>query len=118
MGHRDRSLFPAGEIVRLATAGGAKTLRGEQEFGSLAPGMQADLMLVETDSVNMFPIYDPFSALVYSANASNVRTVLAQGKIVVRDKALVGHNLADIRAELLAEMGAFVAAAEAYRDVL
>lgn len=116
--NRDRSLFPAGEIVRLATAGGAKMLRGEREFGSLAPGMQADLVLVETDSVNMFPVYDPFSALVYSANASNVRTVLAQGKIVVRDKALMGHDLADIRAELLAEMGPFVAAAEAYRDVL
>lgn len=116
--NHDRSLFPACEIVRFATAGGAKALRSEREYGQLTPGMQADVVLVETDSVNMFPVFDPFSALVYSANASNVRTVLAQGKIVVRDKALVGHDLADVRAELFAAMEPFVAAAEKYRDIL
>ncbi len=116
--NRDRSLFPAQEIVRFATVGGARALHGEREYGTLAPGMQADLVLVETDSVNMFPVFEPFSALVYSANASNVRTVLAQGKIAVRDKLLADYNLADIRAELFAAMGPFVAAAEKYRDIL
>ncbi|HWP52018.1 MAG TPA: amidohydrolase [Clostridia bacterium] len=116
--NRDRSLFPAKDIVRLATAGGACALRGEREYGHLAPGMQADLVLVETDSVNMFPVFDPFSALVYSANASNVRTVLTQGTVVVKDKVLVGYSLADIRHALLSEMGPFVAAAEKYRGIL
>lgn len=116
--NHDRGLFPAKDIVRLATAGGAQALRGEREYGQLAPGMQADLVLVETESVNMFPVFDPFSALVYSANAANVQTVLAQGKIVVRDKMLVGQSLRNIRAELFAAMGPFVAAAERYRDIL
>ncbi|WMJ83544.1 amidohydrolase [Oscillospiraceae bacterium LTW-04] len=116
--NRDRGLFPAKDIVRLATTGGAQALHGAREYGQLVPGMQADLVLVETDSVNMFPVFDPFSALVYSANASNVRTVLAQGKVVVRDKELVGQSLGDIRAELFAAMGPFVTAAEKYRDVL
>lgn len=114
----DRGLFPAKEIVRLATTGGAQTLHGALEYGQLVSGMQADIVLVETDSVNMFPMFDPFSALVYSANAANVRTVLAQGRIVVRDKQLPGQSLSDIRAELLAEMGPFTAAAEKYRDIL
>lgn len=116
--NRDRSLFPAKEIVRLATAGGAKALHGEREYGTLEPGMQADLVFVETDSVNMFPVYDPFSALVYSANAANVHTVLVQGKVVVQNKQLTGQDLSEIRAALLAAMGPFVATAERYRDIL
>ena len=116
--NHDRGLFPAKEIVHLATVGGAQALHGEREYGQLAPGMQADLVLVETESVNMFPVFDPFSALVYSANAANVQTVLAQGKVVVRDKALVGKSLRDIRAELFGAMGPFVTAAERYRDIL
>ena len=116
--NRDRGLFPAEEIVRIATAGGALALHGKREYGQLFPGMQADLVLVETDSVNMFPVYDPFSALVYSANAANVRTVLAQGQVVVRNKALAGQSLAAIRAELFNAMGPFTSAAEKYRDIL
>ncbi len=39
-------------------------------------------------SVNMNPIYDPYSALVYSANASNVDTVIVNGKVIVEDKEI------------------------------
>ena len=43
---------------------------------------------VETDSPNMFPVYDPYSALVYSANASNVRDVYVAGTCLVQDKKI------------------------------
>ncbi|MFV0496645.1 MAG: amidohydrolase [Candidatus Fimivivens sp.] len=115
MANHDRALFPAKEIVRFATTGGAQALHGAQEYGQLREGMQADLVLVETESVNMFPAFDPFSALVYSANAANVHTVLAQGRVVVRDKVLAGQRLGDIRGALLSEMAPFVAAAEKYQ---
>lgn len=42
----------------------------DRKIGSLEPGKEADLVLVETDSANMFPVYDPYSALVYSARKS------------------------------------------------
>ena len=40
---------------------------GDDRF--LEPGKEADLVIIETDSPNMFPIYDPYSTLVYSAFA-------------------------------------------------
>ncbi|WP_125140491.1 amidohydrolase [Clostridium transplantifaecale] len=112
--NRDRSLFPAKEIVKLATTGGAKTLHMETALGSLEPGKKADMVLVETDSVNMFPCYDPYSALVYSANASNVELVMVGGKVLVRGKRLVYADLEKIRKEMEDGIGSFRKAAESY----
>ncbi|OCA87818.1 amidohydrolase [Bacillus sp. FJAT-27225] len=101
---KDRSAFPAEEIVTLATMGGAKVLGLEEKIGSIETGKQADFILVETDSVNMFPIFDPYSALVYSANASNVKDVFIAGKQVVAGKKIVHFDLAELRAELAGAM--------------
>jgi 5-methylthioadenosine/S-adenosylhomocysteine deaminase len=101
---QDRSAFPAEEIVKLATIGGANVLGLERQIGSIEAGKQADFILVETDSVNMFPIFDPYSALVYSANASNVRDVFIAGKQVVAGKTLVDFDEAQLRAELAEAM--------------
>lgn len=75
-------------------------------------------MIVETDSVNMFPCYNPYSALVYSANASNVDTVMVDGQLLVRGRQLVNADLAKIREELRQEMGPFMEAARQYGDML
>ena len=63
--NKDRSAMPAKDIVAMATIGGARALGLDRKIGSLEPGKEADLVLVETDSANMFPVYDPYSALVY-----------------------------------------------------
>lgn len=101
---KDRSAFPAEQIVQLATNGGAEVLGMADKIGSIEKGKQADFILIETDSVNMFPIYDPYSALVYSANASNVRDVFIAGRQVIKDKALVDFNLRSLREELAIEI--------------
>ncbi|WP_307312617.1 amidohydrolase [Neobacillus driksii] len=101
---QDRSAFPAEEIVKLATCGGAKVIGMEKQIGSIEAGKQADFILVETDSVNMFPIFDPYSALVYSANAGNVRDVFIAGKQVVAGKKLVDYDEVQLRAELAEAM--------------
>jgi cytosine/adenosine deaminase-related metal-dependent hydrolase len=98
--NKDRSAFSARAIVELGTLAGAKALHREAQIGSLEVGKQADLVLVETSSVNMFPLYDPYSALVYSANSSNVAHVFVNGKWVVKDKKLVHEPLAMIRQRL------------------
>ncbi|MFS0779885.1 amidohydrolase [Neobacillus sp. 3P2-tot-E-2] len=101
---KDRSAFPAEEIVKLATIGGANVLGMEKQIGSIEAGKQADFILVETISVNMFPIFDPYSALVYSANAGNVRDVFIAGKQVVAGKKLVDYDEIQLRAELAEAM--------------
>lgn len=101
---KDRSAFPAETIVAMATAQGAKALGLYDLTGSLEPGKQADLVLVETRSVNMFPVYNPYSALVYSANPSNVEEVYVAGECVVKDKKLVKTDMGEIRKALSQKM--------------
>ena len=135
--NHDRSLFQARTIVRAATRGGAEALHGtgdyktradgnaagtgvlhDPDYGYLAPGMAADLTLVSTDAAHMFPVYNPFSALAYAANAADVDTVFANGRMVVRHGELTTLDLAEIRAHLVEEMKPFMAAAEKYRDII
>lgn len=104
---KDRGLFPAKEIVSLATREGAAVLGLDQQVGTIEVGKKADLVLVETDSVNMFPIYDPYSALVYSANAGNVAEVWVNGVHKVHQKRLVEFSLADLRQDLDDQMADF-----------
>ena len=116
--NRDRSLFPARDIVAIATRGGAATLRAQDKLGQLAPGMQADITLVSIDSAHMFPVFNPYSALVYSANASDVELVMTSGIIRVRDKQLTQIDIEKLRTDLTCAMGAFMAAAEKYSDII
>ena len=105
--NHDRSSFTAKEIVYLATMGGAKALGTDHITGSIEVGKKADLTLIETESVNMFPIYDAYSALVYSANPSNVDCVWVNGVMTVENKKLVHHDLKAIRDQLDKEMVEF-----------
>ncbi|WP_208559386.1 amidohydrolase [Marinilactibacillus kalidii] len=109
---KDRAAFPAVEIVERATMGGAKVLGLEDKVGSLEIGKKADIVLVETDSVNMFPIFDPYAALVYSANASNVQDVFINGQRKVKQKQLNQENLKDLRRNLSEQMAAFATSAK------
>ena len=104
--------------MRIGTMGGAQALHAEKDLGSIEAGKKADLVIVETDSVNMFPCYNPYSALVYSANSSNVDTVMVDGQLLVRGRQLVNADLAKIREELRQEMGPFMDAARQYGDML
>ena len=105
--NHDRGAFTAKEILALATIGGAKALGTESITGSLEVGKKADIVLIETDSVNMFPIHDPYSAIVYSANPSNVDSVWIDGVQTVSGKKLIHHDLKQIRQELDKEMTEF-----------
>ncbi|WP_430602485.1 hypothetical protein IGJ02_002901 [Enterococcus sp. DIV0724b] len=106
--NQDRALFPAKEIVRLATIGGAETLGLADQVGSIEIGKKADLTLIETESVNMFPIFDPYSAIVYSANASNVDSVWVNGRQLISEKKMIEQGLEKIKETLYREMENFV----------
>ena len=66
----------------------------------------------------MFPVYNPYSALVYSANASDVDTVMAGGVIRVRGHVPTQIDLAALRAQLSGAMRPFMASAEKYADII
>ena len=116
--NHDRSLFPAAQIVAAATRGGARALHAEREFGMLKPGMRADFAVVRTDGLHMFPVYNPYSALVYSANASDVTMTVAGGIVRVRDGHLTQMDERAIMRELEERMGHFMRAASRYADMI
>ena len=99
--NNDRSLLPSYEVLEMATIGGAKVLGIEKEVGSIEIDKKADMILIETESVNMQPIYDYYATIVYSANPSNIDTVIIDGEIVVKNKKLISGNFKDIRKDLL-----------------
>jgi len=78
-----RSLDTAGAF-EAATFGGAAAL-GRDDIGALAPGMAADIVLVDLDHPLMQPARDPLRSFVFHAADRAVRTVLVDGEIVLED---------------------------------
>ena len=109
----DRSAFPAKEVLSMATLEGARALGLADRIGSLEPGKLADIILLETDSANMCPIYDPYSVIVYSANPSNVETVFVNGVKVVDRRRLLTVDFKAVRREMMQHCDRIRAAADA-----
>jgi cytosine/adenosine deaminase-related metal-dependent hydrolase len=81
------------DALRWGTANGAHAMGLEQRIGSLAPGKQADVIVVGGRRLNVVPMADPVGCLVAQANPSNVRDVLVAGRLVKRDGELVGQDV-------------------------
>ena len=89
LANEDRSVMPPHKVVEMATIGGARAIHREDELGSLEANKFADIVIVETQSPNMVPMFNPYSVLVYSANAANVDTVIVNGQMIVENKELL-----------------------------
>jgi len=85
----DPRALPAAEVLRMAGSGGAAALGLPEGCGTLAVNAPADLILVRTDPVHMQPFHDPRSALVYSAQASDVDTVICAGRVLMEGRRLL-----------------------------
>lgn len=83
-----------------ATINGAKMIQQDHRIGSLAPGKQADVLLVSADDLSMFPVHDPVTSLVTQAGVSNVDTVLIAGRFVKRNGKLLAEGIAGKKAAL------------------
>ena len=82
-------VLPANRVLRMATVDGARALGIDTEVGTLEVGKQADLSVVRLDRLHATPVKDVVSALVYSAEAEDVDTVLIDGELVMRDRRLL-----------------------------
>lgn len=90
--------LPAARVLELATLGGARALGLEGEIGSIEVGKRADLVALDLGGAHAQPeAADVISRIVYSARAADVRHVVVDGRLVVRDGALCTGDLAEIR---------------------
>jgi 5-methylthioadenosine/S-adenosylhomocysteine deaminase len=97
--HQDAGVIDPYSVLRMATAGGAKALGLDAICGTIEVGKRADLILVDTNNVHNQPVNDVFSQIVHCAKASDVRTVMVNGEILMRDRKLTRHDDAKLIAD-------------------
>ena len=85
----DPKATPAAKVLEMATLGGARAIGMEDRFGSLETGKRADVMIVGIDAFRMHPLFDPVSHLVYAAKGADVRHVIIDGRVVMRDRKVL-----------------------------
>lgn len=98
--HDDRTIMIPEQVIEMATIGGAKALHMEDDIGSLEVNKKADIIIVETNSANMRPNYNPYATLVYQANPSNVVTTIVNGDVIMQDRKMLNVSENEINAAM------------------
>jgi 5-methylthioadenosine/S-adenosylhomocysteine deaminase len=80
------------DALRMACRGGATTFGMPDEIGVVEPGRKADLVVVDLQSVFVAPVHRVVSALVFNATPRDVRDVIVDGRIVIRDGEVLTLN--------------------------
>jgi cytosine/adenosine deaminase-related metal-dependent hydrolase len=93
-------LLTARDVLRYATINGAKGLRLDQKTGSLTPGKEADIIILDATAVNVAPLNQVPGAVVSLMERSNVETVIVAGKVRKWKGKLVDANLNQLRRQL------------------
>lgn len=93
----DPKVVTAEEALSMATIGGARALHMDADIGSLEEGKRADIVIVGLDSLHQTPRYSVYSHLVYATKASDVLTVVIEGRVVMRERRLLTLNEALIK---------------------
>lgn len=86
-------VMPAYEVLKMATVNGARAMGHEGELGVIREGALADLVVVDLEKPHLQPIHDPVADLVYCGKASDVDTVIVDGRVVVENRTIVGLDL-------------------------
>jgi cytosine/adenosine deaminase-related metal-dependent hydrolase len=87
-------------VLKAATVNGARAAGLESEIGALTPGKQADIIMVRTDGVSVFPVTNAIGTIVQAVERSDVDTVMVAGAIRKRAGKLIGVDVAKLRAEV------------------
>ena len=87
-------------MLEAATINGSEIAGFGKVSGSISPGKSADLILIDTNSFNLFPSNNAIGTVVHAADRSNVDFVMIAGKIVKSDGKMIGYNLPKIKQEV------------------
>lgn len=93
-------LLSAMDVLRFATVEGARGLKLEHKTGSLTPGKQADIILLDATAINVAPLNHVPGAVVTLMERSNVSTVICAGEVRKWQGSLLGHDVEKLRREL------------------
>jgi 5-methylthioadenosine/S-adenosylhomocysteine deaminase len=88
----DPKTLPAEKAFEMATIRGARAVHLDKVTGSLETGKRADVVIVDFDTFHQTPYYNVYSHLVYTTKASDVQTVIINGRIVMLNRRLLTLN--------------------------
>ena len=98
--HNPVVTLPAHGLLKAATLDGATCAGLQDKVGSLVPGKQADLILINAQDINLYPSGNAFGTVVHAAERSNVDTVMIGGRIVKRGGKVLGVDSERLRAAI------------------
>jgi 5-methylthioadenosine/S-adenosylhomocysteine deaminase len=96
----DASALTAKDALKMATIWGARALGMGDRIGSLEVGKEADIIIIDTDKPHLYPCYDPYSTLVYSAKGSDVRDVIIGGEVIMEKRRILRLDVHGIMHEI------------------
>ncbi|WP_105973920.1 amidohydrolase [Streptomyces geranii] len=96
------------QALHHATLQSARAVGFGGRIGSLAPGLRADIVLVDLTGPHTQPVHDLAATLVHSARSSDVRTTIVDGRILMRDRELLTLDVPEIVRELGERLPALV----------
>jgi 5-methylthioadenosine/S-adenosylhomocysteine deaminase len=96
----DPTTMDARTVVEMATIGGARAIGLGTHIGSLEAGKQADVIIIDTRTPHLSPMYHPASHIVYAAKSSDVRDVVVDGRVRVRNRNILSLDVEEIMAKV------------------
>jgi 5-methylthioadenosine/S-adenosylhomocysteine deaminase len=87
-------------VLKMATIWGAEVLGLEKEIGTIEVGKKADVITIDLRKPHLTPLYNPMSTIVYSASGSDVRDVIVNGRVLMKDRALTGLDVEEVMAKV------------------
>lgn len=91
--------LPAVQVLEMATSKGGKA-SGFSMTGRLEEGWAADIVLIDYDKPHLYPLNNAYSAIVYAAQASDVHTVMCNGRLLYHKGQHLTMDYEKIRGEM------------------
>ena len=90
----------AATVLRMATFWGAKVLSLEKEIGTIEVGKKADIITIDLRKPHLLPLYNPVSTIVYSASGSDVKDVIVNGRVLMKDRTFTALDAEEVMAKV------------------
>jgi 5-methylthioadenosine/S-adenosylhomocysteine deaminase len=96
----NRTVTNGEEMLAIATSGGARALGIADKIGSLEPGKKADILLVDCEQLDQAPLYDPLFVAANTTVGRDVRTVIIDGRVVMKDREILSVDMPRMQAAI------------------
>jgi cytosine/adenosine deaminase-related metal-dependent hydrolase len=106
------------DVLKFATANGAAAIGLLDKTGTITPGKEADLVVIDASDWNTMPLNNAYGTVVSAADTRNVEMVFIAGQLKKWDRTLVGHDLRAVRDMVERSRDELMSAADVDLDVL